>query len=102
MVLTRFEVEVVYATPETQHVVRIEVEQGCSLQQAIDLSGLLARLGLAAPQDLRIGVFGRLARLADLAAPGDRIEIYRELTADPKTSRRQRAAKKLRGGARPG
>ncbi len=46
-----------------------------------------------------VGVFGRIAALDQALHDGDRIELYRPLTADPKTARRARArelAKKRR------
>ncbi|TDU31200.1 hypothetical protein DFR24_0561 [Panacagrimonas perspica] len=93
-------VEVVFATATAQEVRRVEVPEGCTVEQAIRQSGLEPALpdeGLS-----RVGVFGRLCALSDRVAEGDRIEIYRELTADPKATRRRRAAQKLRDGARRG
>lgn len=46
-----------------------------------------------APEDRsRVGVFGRVVAAGHIMADGDRIEIYRPLLADPKISRRARAA----------
>lgn len=98
--LKRLRVEVVFATAAEQAIRRLEVPEGSTLEQAICQSGLELR-----PQRdglIRVGVFGRLRALSDLVSDGDRIEIYRELLADPKATRRRRAAQKLRGGARPG
>ena len=88
--------EVVFATPDTQRARRLEVEAGTTLGQAIELSGL--QPALTTLPAVRVGVFGQLAALSDLAADGDRIEIYRELLADPKTSRRRRAAQRIKAG----
>jgi uncharacterized protein len=38
-----------------------------------------------------VGIFGRVSALSQSLADGDRVEIYRPLTADPKTARRARA-----------
>lgn len=43
-----------------------------------------------------VGVFGRRARLDQPLNEGDRIEIYRPLAADPKSTRRARAKQQLR------
>ena len=94
--LRRIRVEVVFATADTQQLRRLEVEEGATLRQAIELSGLQSALDDAGAT--RIGVFGRLASLTDLAAEGDRIEIYRELLTDPKASRRRRAARRIKAG----
>lgn len=98
--LRRLRVEVVFATATAQEVRRLEVPEGCTVEQAIRRSGLETTLsdGTAA----RVGVFGRLCALTDRVADGDRIEIYRELLADPKATRRRRAAQKLKDGARRG
>lgn len=93
-------IEVVYATPQEQTLHRLRVKAGTTLEDAIRTAGLGKHLDDAA---LRIGVFGRLASPTDAVGEGDRIELYRELLADPKATRRRRAAqKKIRGDARPG
>jgi uncharacterized protein len=38
-----------------------------------------------------VGVYGKLARPEQLLKEGDRLEIYRALTVDPKAARRARA-----------
>ena len=40
-----------------------------------------------------VGIFSRKVPLDHVLRDGDRIEIYRPLTADPKEMRRQRALK---------
>lgn len=90
-------VEVVLVLAQRQHRVGLEIEQGATLEDAIRRSGL--PLGEGA---VRVGVFGRLRGLLDAAADGDRIEIYRELMADPKAARRRRAQQRVKGGARRG
>jgi hypothetical protein len=42
-----------------------------------------------------VGIFGRLVGLGEPLADGDRVEIYRPLTDDPKRSRRERARKQV-------
>ena len=44
-----------------------------------------------------VGIWGRAAPLAQRLRKGDRVEVYRPLTVDPKTARRERFA---RQGAR--
>jgi putative ubiquitin-RnfH superfamily antitoxin RatB of RatAB toxin-antitoxin module len=88
----RIAVHVAYATPEEQVIVAIYVPPGATVQEAIEISGLLDRfpdLDLAVN---RVGIFGRLRRLDDMVKAGERIEIYRPLRADPKEARRRRAA----------
>jgi putative ubiquitin-RnfH superfamily antitoxin RatB of RatAB toxin-antitoxin module len=84
-------VEVVYALPHRQEQVELELAPGSTVQDAIEASGLLQRL----PQiELgRTGIWGRPAGPATRLRERDRVEIYRPLIADPKTVRRERAAK---------
>ena len=79
-------VEVVDARPHVQSVVVVNVTAGTSLREVVRLSGF------PLPVSLRLGVFGKLRDPAETVRDGDRIEIYRELLADPKQRRRQRAA----------
>lgn len=104
MGLSGFEVEVAYAdSSDDQLLLRVAVPEGASLEQAIRCSGMLERFPQIDLASMRIGVFGRLRERGELATPGDRIEIYRPLVADPKAARRQRAAKnRLKAGVRRG
>lgn len=86
------QVEVVYALPERQYLRKVSVAEGATVQQAIEQSGLLA---LRTDIDLsknKVGIYSRSVKLTDTLQPGDRVEIYRPLIADPKELRRQRAA----------
>lgn len=99
--MTRVRVEIVFATPEHQHREWIEGEAGMTVGEAIRRSSLAWALDDPAGAPAQVGVFGRLRSRSDAALDGDRIEIYRALIADPKASRRRRAARQgLRGGAR--
>lgn len=84
-------VEVVYALPERQVVVALEVEEGATALLAIERSGILQRFPQADPRRNGVGVFGRLVAPDTPLREGDRVEIYRPLIADPKTARRDRA-----------
>jgi len=86
-------VEVAYALPEKQYLQRVTLEEGATIEQAIVASGLLT---LRTDIDLtrnKVGIFSRPAKLQDSVQDGDRVEIYRPLTADPKALRRMRAEK---------
>lgn len=43
------------------------------------------------PWDADVGIFGELCDRSTVPRDGDRIELYRPLTSDPKESRRERA-----------
>jgi len=87
-------VEVVYATPARQALIRVEAPAGCTLRQAIERSGILREFPEISLERCKVGIFGRLRQLDDLVEAGDRVEIYRPLTADPKQYRRLKAKKR--------
>lgn len=85
-------VEVAFALPEEQLILAFDVPVGTTVQQAIERSGILERFPRIDLSQNKVGVFGRLAKLSQTLRPGDRVEIYRPLIADPKEVRRKRAA----------
>ena len=89
-------VEVAYARPDKQAVLPVEVPAGATLEQAIVLSRIQEQFPEIELARAEVGVFGKLSRLSATARPGDRIEIYRPLIADPKVVRKQRAAQDKR------
>lgn len=86
-----FNVEVVYARPDMQALVSVAVPQGTVLLDAVRKAGLLQRFPELDLERLDVGVFGKPAHPNTLLRPGDRIEIYRPLIANPKEMRRRRA-----------
>ncbi|XCE77848.1 RnfH family protein [Mangrovibacter phragmitis] len=84
-------VEVVYALPEKQYLRKVTLTEGATLQQAIEASGLLALRTDINLEKNKVGIYSRPAKLNDTVQDGDRVEIYRPLTADPKALRRMRA-----------
>ena len=90
----RLRIEVIYALPQRQEWVVLDMPPDSTALDAVQASGLLKYM----PQGEfgRIGIWGKPispeTRLRDL----DRVEIYRPLTADPKEVRRDRAAKTRR------
>ena len=90
----RIAVEVAYALPVRQTVIAVSIPPGSNVSDAITLSGIV---GIHPEIDLQtnpIGIFGRRVALSARPVAGDRIEIYRPLSADPKQSRLKRARKK--------
>ena len=96
-------VEVAYALPDRQFLISLKVPYGTAALQAIDRSDLRQKL----PElDIsKVGIFSQVLGSKGLAdadvyelQQGDRVEIYRPLTLDPKEIRRRRAeeAKKKR------
>ena len=89
--MTNISVEVVYATPDRQELVALELEQGSTVAQAIEHSGLAGKFADFDLDPARVGIFSRKVGLDHVLHDGDRVEIYRPLQADPKEARRQRA-----------
>lgn len=92
-------VEVVYALPREQVVVRLTLAPGTLVGEAIRRSGLLQRYPHINADGICAGVFGAGVGLDTLLKDGDRVEIYRPLIVDPKEARRRRAA--LRASRKP-
>lgn len=90
------EAVVVYATPRQAQLFEVRLPPGSSVRQAIAACGILTSVPELAGLELDVGIFGQSCRLDDTVRDGDRIEIYRPLTVDPKVARRQRAALKGR------
>jgi uncharacterized protein len=85
-------VEVCYALPEKQHLVKLRLADGSTLQQALESSGLLEKHPEIDLKKNKFGIFAKLSKLDTVLRERDRVEIYRPLIADPKEVRKQRAA----------
>ncbi|MCX7140746.1 MAG: RnfH family protein [Proteobacteria bacterium] len=84
-------VEVVYALPQLQRRILLDLPSDSTVLDAVQASGLLQHLQPG--QFGRVGVWGRPVMPETRLRDQDRAEIYRPLTADPKKARRERAAK---------
>ena len=86
-------VEVVYARDDRQSLISLEVKEGSTLKEAIELSGILETYKQIDLSKDRVGIFSKFATLDTVLREKDRVEIYRTLIADPKKVRKERAAK---------
>ncbi len=84
-------VEVAYARERAQALIPVTGQTGMTLSDAIERSGILSRFAEIDLAVNKVGVFGKLAKLDQVLASGDRVEIYPPLIADPKQARKQRA-----------
>jgi putative ubiquitin-RnfH superfamily antitoxin RatB of RatAB toxin-antitoxin module len=84
---------VAYAGPEGESIVDVELADGATLAEAVERSGLVRALSLAA-LPLAYAIHGQRADGATPLRSGDRIEILRPLLADPKEARRRHAAER--------
>ena len=84
-------VELVYALPHEQTLLKFTVPAGTKVADAVQLSGILKKYPEIDPAKSRMGIFGKLTKPDAELRELDRIEIYRPLLADPKEVRRKRA-----------
>ncbi len=89
---TKATVQVAYVDHTGQYLVCVDWHPQLSALQALQQSGLQAKL--APDQAIMLGVFGVKIDAPEqyLLQAGDRLELYRPLTRDPKEVRRKRAA----------
>lgn len=84
-------IEVAYAKPDQQIIIPVTIPELSTVEQAIHLSGILKQFPEINLATAKIGIFSKLISLSAIVGAGDRIEIYRPLTIDPKQARRLRA-----------
>ncbi len=87
----KINVELVYALPNEQTLLKFEVPQATKIVDAIKLSGILNKYSEIDLEKSKVGIFGKLSKMDTVLREKDRIEIYRPLIADPKEVRRKRA-----------
>lgn len=93
---------VCYACPDSVFLRELNVPAGTTIIGAIQASGLTQAHPEVDPTTLRVGIYGKLKTLDTPVQEGDRVEIYRQLTADPKSARRKRVQKTRQSGTREG
>lgn len=82
----------VYALKNKQTLLSMDVDEGTTLRQAIECSGILDTYPQINLSKDKTGIFGKIAKLDTVLREKDRVEIYRPLIADPKKVRKERAA----------
>lgn len=88
-------VEVVYALPDKQRLLRLNLPAGTNMREAVLRSGIQQHFPGLDVQQAPLGIFGKAVAKPEerVLEEGERVEIYRSLLADPKEVRKQRAAK---------
>ena len=87
-------IEVAYALPEKQRIVKLDVPSGTTALQAVSMSQLDEVFeDLVVGPDIKLGVWGKAVTGDRVLAMGERVEIYRPLLIDPKEVRKARAAR---------
>ena len=80
----KLRVEVVWALPARQRVVRVEVEKGATAADAVAASGIAER-------PAALGRRGERIKPGTVLEDGDRIELLRPLVVEPREARKRRA-----------
>lgn len=91
----KIRVEVAYALPEKQKIVVLEVDEGTVVREVVRQANMVQYFPELDIDSAKLGIFGKAVRKPEeqTVQEGERIEIYRELTVDPKKARANRAAK---------
>ncbi len=80
---------VAYDNGKKQVWLKLEITDGSTVKEVIEKSGLLKTFPDIDLEKQKVGVFGKLAKLDTVVQDGNRIEIYRSITADPETVERR-------------
>jgi len=79
------QVGVAYGDADRQLWLKLEVPEGSTVLDAINKSGILKHFPLIDLEKQKVGVLGKIVKLSTPLQEGDRVELYREITVDPKT-----------------
>jgi len=99
--LEALRVSVVYLRPGLMFQRSVVLTAPATVANAIEASGILAELPELRMVEFAVGVFSRLCSPEDALHDGDRVEVYRPLTVDPKEARRIRVAIRRRRKSTP-
>ncbi len=80
---------VAYADKFKRLWLQLEVPDGSTVREAIKRSGLLPQFPKIDLHTQEVGIFGKIVKLDTRVSDGDRVEIYRPITADPETVERR-------------
>ena len=89
----RIKITLCYAPSPVPILYALEVEEGTTIGQAIEFSGILQEAPEINLVTMPVGIYGKKKTLDTVLRARDRVEIYRPLIADPKDARRRRAKK---------
>ena len=82
-------VGVFYASTSRHANLSADLPDGATVRDAIERSGILKRFPEIDLETQKVGIFGKPVKLDAALADGDRVEIYRPITCDPKTVHRR-------------
>ena len=87
-------VSVAVALPDRQEVIELELPDASRVGDAIEAAQLPQRFPTLDFATARLGIWSKTCPPDTPLRDGDRVEVYRPLTIDPKQARRARATRK--------
>ncbi len=72
-------VGIAFAKQSAQVWIKMEVPDGATVQEVIELSGLLKQFPEIDLATNKVGIFGTVSKLSATVKDGDRVEIYRPI-----------------------
>jgi putative ubiquitin-RnfH superfamily antitoxin RatB of RatAB toxin-antitoxin module len=84
---------VVYALPEQQTVLELELPESATVADAVARSGLLQKYPEIGERPLACAIYGSAVADSHVLRADDRVAVLRPLQVDPKESRRRAAAR---------
>jgi len=86
-------VDLVFVTQEKKTIQHhLALESGSTVRDALNESNIF--LSHPETQNMAVGIYAKQVSLDTVLKDGDRVELYRPLTRDPKEKRRQQAKMK--------
>jgi len=85
-------ISVAYAHSDAQFWKKLDLPAGTTVREAIEQSGVLTKFPEINLAQQKVGIFGKVTPLDAALGEGDRVEIYRPITVDPRTVPRRSGA----------
>ncbi len=83
-------VGITFAKEDRQVWLKIDVPDGSTVREVIEKSGIMNQFPEIDLKKNKVGIFGKMTKLDAVVMDGQRVEIYRPITCDPKTVQRRK------------
>lgn len=82
-------VSIAYTNNRKKVWLKLDVPGPATVKDVIDSSGILEQFPDIDLEQQKVGIFGKVTKLDALVEEGNRVEIYRPITADPENVERR-------------